>query len=114
MSVQIRIIDTPGEREKIYAFRYHVFVEQLGMQPDVDHERKWPAAAIAIATFAVLAGSAVAFFDDEKINTVAPVRTSDIGTSIFERFVVPFEVVSFVLLAALIGGIVLARKDPEA
>ncbi|MDJ0499055.1 MAG: NADH-quinone oxidoreductase subunit J, partial [Acidimicrobiia bacterium] len=37
----------------------------------------------------------------------------DIGQSIFERFVIPFEAVSFVLLAALIGGIVLARKDPS-
>jgi NADH:ubiquinone oxidoreductase subunit 6 (subunit J) len=27
------------------------------------------------------------------------------------RFVVPFEVVSFVLLAALIGGITIARRD---
>ena len=27
------------------------------------------------------------------------------------RFVYPFEIVSFVLLAALIGGITLARKD---
>ena len=69
---------------------------------------------VAVATFAVLAGSAVAFFEDEKINNPGPVRTSDIGSTIFERFVVPFEVVSFVLLAALIGGIVLARRDPEA
>jgi NADH:ubiquinone oxidoreductase subunit 6 (subunit J) len=27
------------------------------------------------------------------------------------RFVIPFEVVSFVLLAALIGGITIARRD---
>ena len=32
---------------------------------------------------------------------------------LFDRFVVPFEVVSFVLLAALIGGIAIARKDDE-
>jgi NADH:ubiquinone oxidoreductase subunit 6 (subunit J) len=30
---------------------------------------------------------------------------------LFGRFVIPFEVVSFVLLAALIGGITLARRD---
>jgi NADH-quinone oxidoreductase subunit J len=69
---------------------------------------------VAISTFAVLAGSAVAFFGDEEISGVNAVRTSDIGETIFNRFVVPFEVVSFVLLAALIGGIVLARKDPES
>ena len=31
--------------------------------------------------------------------------------SLLGRFVVPFEVVSFLLLAALIGGITIARKD---
>ena len=30
---------------------------------------------------------------------------------LLSRFVFPFELVSFVLLAALIGGITLARKD---
>ena len=33
------------------------------------------------------------------------------GRILLGRFVVPFEVVSFLLLAALIGGITLARKD---
>ena len=41
-------------------------------------------------------------------------RARLVGQSIFERFVIPFEVVSVVLLAALIGAIVLARRDPEA
>jgi len=40
-------------------------------------------------------------------------RSADLGEVLFNRFVIPFEAVSFVLLAALIGGIVLARKDPE-
>jgi NADH-quinone oxidoreductase subunit J len=31
----------------------------------------------------------------------------------FRDYVLPFEVVSFLLLAALIGAIVLARKDEE-
>lgn len=34
-----------------------------------------------------------------------------VGESIFRRFVLPFEVISFLLLAALIGAIVLSRKD---
>jgi NADH:ubiquinone oxidoreductase subunit 6 (subunit J) len=37
--------------------------------------------------------------------------TELIGEQLLQRFVLPFEVVSFVLLAALIGGITLARKD---
>ena len=37
--------------------------------------------------------------------------TAQVGESIFRHFVLPFEVVSFLLLAALIGAVVLARKD---
>ena len=37
--------------------------------------------------------------------------TEAIGQSMFRDYVLPFEVVSFLLLAALIGAIVLARKD---
>ena len=37
--------------------------------------------------------------------------TAAVGESIFSRFILPFEVVSFLLLAALIGAIVLSRKD---
>jgi NADH-quinone oxidoreductase subunit J len=100
----------------IVLFLFGVMITRvpIGRAHSLDHVNRWPAAAVAIATFAVLAGSAVAFFGDEEIEQVSAVRTSDIGATIFERFVVPFEVVSFVLLAALIGGIVLARKDPES
>ncbi len=100
----------------IVLFLFGVMITQvpIGTSRSLDHANRWPAATVAVATFAVLAGSAVAFFGDEEISGFAAVRTSDIGESIFDRFVVPFEVVSFVLLAALIGSIVLARKDPES
>jgi hypothetical protein len=47
---------------------------------------------------------------------IHPVHTTteQIGNSIFHNFVLPFEVVSMLLLAALIGAVVLARKeDPK-
>jgi NADH-quinone oxidoreductase subunit J len=37
--------------------------------------------------------------------------TAALGESLFRDYVLPFEVVSFLLLAALIGAIVLSRKD---
>ena len=40
--------------------------------------------------------------------------TADVGVSLFRDYVLPFEAVSFLLLAALIGAVVLARKDAEA
>jgi NADH-quinone oxidoreductase subunit J len=45
-----------------------------------------------------------------KIQTITA-TTGDVGESIFRRYVLPFEAVSFLLLAALIGAIVLSRKD---
>jgi NADH-quinone oxidoreductase subunit K len=53
-------------------------------------------------------------FGDDKAVKVEPVRTAQIGESLFRTYVLPFEVISVLLLAALIGAVVLARKDePE-
>jgi NADH-quinone oxidoreductase subunit J len=78
----------------------------------LDHRRRWPALLVAVATFVTIVVSTTAYFGDEPIPEGVQ-RASDLGDSLFNRFVIPFEAVSFVLLAALIGGIVLARKDPD-
>jgi NADH:ubiquinone oxidoreductase subunit 6 (subunit J) len=56
-------------------------------------------------------GSIEAFGTDQVITTGSATSTELLGESLLGRFVVPFEVVSFVLLAALIGGITIARRD---
>jgi NADH-quinone oxidoreductase subunit J len=40
-----------------------------------------------------------------------PTSTAVLSDSIFGDYLIPFEVVSLLLLAALIGAIVLARRD---
>jgi NADH-quinone oxidoreductase subunit J len=49
-------------------------------------------------------------WNDPKVE-LAHGSTGAIGESIFSSYVLPFEAVSFILLAALIGAIVLSRKD---
>ena len=50
--------------------------------------------------------------DDEKIVIgLSNSNTESIGRLLMSKFVLPFEVVSVLLLAALIGAIVIARKD---
>ena len=78
----------------------------------LDHARRWPAALVALVTFVTIVWSTTAYFGSEEIGPGVQ-RASDLGADLFNRFVVPFEAVSFVLLAALIGAIVLARKDEE-
>jgi NADH-quinone oxidoreductase subunit J len=48
---------------------------------------------------------------DTRIATVQGSNSSTVSDSIFSTYLVPFEVVSVLLLAALVGAIVLARKD---
>jgi NADH:ubiquinone oxidoreductase subunit 6 (subunit J) len=38
-------------------------------------------------------------------------NTQTVSDSIFSNFLLPFEAISVLLLAALVGAIVLARKD---
>ena len=71
------------------------------------------AGVVSAGLFVITSLAAVTGFEDAAIAQDRATRTSDIGQSMFERFVVPFEVVSLVLLAALIGGIVIARRDPD-
>jgi NADH-quinone oxidoreductase subunit J len=54
-------------------------------------------------------------FASRKI-VLQPTRTAQVGIAIFRDFVLPFEVVSVLLLAALIGAVVIARKEeaPES
>ena len=78
---------------------------------DLDHKRRWPAVLVALATFVTIATATTSAFEDAAIPADTVVRTDQLGDLLFNRWVIPFEVVSFVLLAALAGGIVLARKD---
>jgi len=74
-----------------------------------------PAALLSFLLFGVVASAMVQSFGTEVIPLPdEATRTGELGESIFTSWVIPFEVVSFVLLAALIGGIVLARQDPAA
>ena len=71
-----------------------------------------PAALLSVILFVVIAWAVVASFGAAVIPLPdTATTTSAIGESLFTNWVIPFEVVSFVLLAALIGGIALARKD---
>ena len=75
--------------------------------------RQWPVALITSLLLAGVLGYAlVDAFADDELPTNATVRTTaDVGDSIFSQYLVPFEAVSVLLLAALIGAVVLARRD---
>lgn len=85
----------------------------LGTDSDLSHARdvRLPAALLSVVLFAVMAWALWDAFGMIMIQPFEPTSTADLANVLFDRFVIPFEVVSFVLLAALIGGITLARRD---
>ena len=48
---------------------------------------------------------------DTRLAYVNGSNTATVSDSIFNQYLVPFEAISVLLLAALVGAIVLARKD---
>jgi len=77
----------------------------------LDNPNRGIALLVAAGTFGVLTWLIWDAFGDERIPLKQVVRTNDIGRSLFDGFVLPFEAISVLLLAALVGAIVLARKD---
>jgi NADH-quinone oxidoreductase subunit J len=79
----------------------------------LDNQRRWLGALVAVGVFAGLVFLIDQAFPlgDARAFRVVQATTGIVGESIFRDFVLPFEAISFLLLAALIGAIVLARKD---
>ena len=100
----------------VVLFLFGLMITRAPLRRDpapLDHPRRWPAMLVAGAVFATLAYSTTTFFGWGEGGEVGRAGTGELGDLLFHRFVIPFEAVSFVLLAALIGGIALARKDPK-
>lgn len=80
---------------------------------DFDNDQRWLAALTAAALFAVTSWILVDAFEGQKISLtgVEGTKTAAVGEVIFRSYVLPFEAVSVLLLAALIGAVVIARRD---
>ena len=83
----------------------------FGDDDGVTGERRLMAGLVGLLVFGVMAAALVESFADAELSRSGPSTTADIADSIFGYYIVPFEAVSVLLLAALIGAIVVARKD---
>lgn len=83
----------------------------IGSASALDNQQRGLAFVVAAGVFGVMTYLIWRAFGDERIPLKQVVRTREIGLSLFDKFVLPFEAVSILLLAALVGAIVLARRD---
>ncbi len=97
----------------IVLFLFGIMLTKAPMHPkdSLDNDLRWPAAVTAVFLVGILVGLLVHTFHADKVNVTEPVRTGQITNAIFTTYIIPFEVVGVLLLGALIGAVVLARKD---
>ncbi|HET7481966.1 MAG TPA: NADH-quinone oxidoreductase subunit J [Actinomycetota bacterium] len=80
---------------------------------EYDNNQRLLAALCAGALFGVMSWIMVDAFQGQKIDLAVerPTTSGGLGELIFSSYVLPFEVVSVLLLAALVGAVVIARRD---
>ncbi|HEX2153634.1 MAG TPA: NADH-quinone oxidoreductase subunit J [Acidimicrobiia bacterium] len=98
----------------IVLFLFGVMITRAptGLDVALDNDRKIPAALVALVLFGVMSFTSLTAFQATPVAEVGtPTSTATLAEGFIGRFVVPFEVVGFILLAALVGGVTLARRD---
>jgi NADH-quinone oxidoreductase subunit J len=100
----------------IVLFLFGIMLTRAPMHPkeSLDNDLRWPGAVVALFLAGVLAALFIDTFGADNVDDLQPlepVRTAEITDSIFRTYIIPFEVVGVLLLAALLGAVVLARKD---
>lgn len=76
------------------------------------HRQAPIAAALAIVVVALVSWAVVGT-DWHAAARVAAVEVDAIGNLLFTTYALPFEIIAFLLLAAIIGAIFLARRPEE-
>ncbi|MFE2600870.1 NADH-quinone oxidoreductase subunit J [Streptomyces sp. NPDC059396] len=88
----------------------------IGRSPDADSGNRPVALVVALAAAAALVWVVVDAFRTTWIDLDGPAQgsTEVSGRFLFRNWVLPFEALSVLLLAALVGAIVLSRKSDGA
>ncbi|MFB8394201.1 NADH-quinone oxidoreductase subunit J family protein [Streptomyces yangpuensis] len=88
----------------------------IGRSPDADSGNRPIALGVAVVAAAALVWVVVDAFRTTWIDLDGPVQgsTKVSGEILFQHWVLPFEALSVLLLAALVGAIVLSRRNDPA
>jgi NADH-quinone oxidoreductase subunit J len=85
---------------------------KLGIDTDLNNKNFAVGIPVALAMLGVMVYVLIDGFRDTKLPAGrTPITTQAVSDDIFKPYLLPFWALSFVLLAAVIGAIVLARKD---
>lgn len=77
----------------------------------MDTQMRGIAALVAALIFGITSSILWKTFEGRRLDLSEVFSNEVLGATLFTRYVLPFEVVSVLLLAALVGAVVLARKE---
>jgi len=80
--------------------------------PSPFHRQVWVAALVALVVFGLI-GWAVTATDWGNATVVVAVALNAMAKALFTDYALPFEVLSLLLLAAIVGAIYLARRPED-
>ena len=107
----VQVIVYIGAIVVLFLFGIMLTRAPLGRDADLDNDQRPLAALVAVSVIGLLCALLLDGFGDKKLPLTNVQRTEEVGLAIFQSYVIPFEVVSVLLLAALVGAVVLARRD---
>ena len=91
---------------------------KVGGETDVDNDQRWIGVIVCTFLLGILGVTLWQAFGEESLNLTnsvasgaSSVNTQRVADSIFGQYLVPFEALSVLLLAALVGAVVVARRD---
>jgi len=86
----------------------------IGISDDLNSANRLPALAVAVAAAGVLTTIMVRGFRSAELSLKPGPGSGSgeaLGAAVFRQWVLPFEVLSVLLLAALVGAIVLSKGE---
>jgi NADH-quinone oxidoreductase subunit J len=102
----------------LFLFGIMLTRSKLGEDVELDNDQRWVGAAVSLFLLGILGVALWRAFGDDPLdltNSVARgasgANTERIADSLFSDYLVAFEVVSVLLLAALVGAVVVARRE---
>jgi NADH-quinone oxidoreductase subunit J len=112
----VQVIVYAGAIMVLFVFVVMLLNVKEDVEPDRHRFLRWMAVPVAIVLIgevvAVVSGLNGSEFD--QVITSAPVQlgnTTTVGGGLFSTYLLPFEVTSILILMALVGAVVLARRE---
>jgi NADH-quinone oxidoreductase subunit J len=97
----------------VVLFLFGVMLTRAPIGKDVvlTNSNWWVGVVVALPLLGVLTYVLLDEWGDDQLPRETVQRTAEVSDSIFSTYLIPFEAIGLLLTAALVGAIVLARKE---